>query len=86
MPKEVFGRSMQHDSDGPYSRLILKWGQLDGQLGVEFDNFFSFHSDLDKEEVPEYNSLWFNFESRDDFNKMIRVLRRMRDTIYGRDE
>jgi hypothetical protein len=81
MPKETI-------SNVPGNALVLKWGreQDTGQIGVDFgDNWFSFHSELDQDEVPEYNSLWFSFESRDDYNRAIRTLRKMRDAQFGKD-
>lgn len=85
MPKEVFGRQ-QRSSDEPYQfRAVLKWGaDQTCQLGVETDGWFSFHSGTNEE--FEYNSLWFTFETRDEFNRMIRSLRKMRDLQFGRDE
>lgn len=82
MPKERI-------SPVPGRALIFAWGRARpyGQVGIEFgDDWFSFHSDLDEQEVPEYNSLWFDFESRDDYNRAIRMLRKMRDYHFGRDE
>lgn len=79
MPKETVG------SDNAGSKLVLQWGR-EGQLGVDLgDTIFHFRKDLDVEHIPEYNSLWFHFESRDDYNKLIRVLRRMRDAQFGKD-
>lgn len=90
MPKETI-------SPNPGTALIFKWGKerSDGQVGVEFgDNFFSFSKDLNsrvevgsvRASVPEYNSLWVNFESRSEINRAIRILRKMRDDMFGRDE
>lgn len=69
--------------------LVLRWGRDDttGQLGVDYgETYFSFHADQHLNEVPEYNSLWFTFESRDEYNRAIRALRKMRDAQFGRDE
>lgn len=82
MPKETI-------SPVPGQALIFKWGrdQQYGQVGVEFgDKWFIFQSDLDKDEPHEYNSLWFDFEDREDYNRAIRILRKMRDAHHGRDE
>ena len=87
MPKEVFGKQkLSSDARDEY-RAVLKWGREDhtAQIGIETDNWFSFNSDLSEPEIPEYNSLWFQFETRQDFNRMIKTLRRMRDDVFGRD-
>lgn len=87
MPKETIGREMQTSEDYPRSRVILKWGRESGdcQIGVEFDEWFSFHKDAGDREVAEYRSLWFSFETREDFNRLIRSLRKARDDVFGRD-
>lgn len=84
MPKEVI-------SSVPGRALIFKWGRETngGQLGIEFgDDWFSFHSDaVDiNGTAPEYNSLWVDFETREDYNRAIKILRKMRDAQFGRDE
>ena len=85
MPKEII---RSHNAD---QSLIFKWGRDDytGQVGVDFGStWFTFHADRGNgvESEPEYNSLWFTFETREDYNKAIRILRRMRDAQFGRDE
>lgn len=77
MPKEVI-------SPFPGHALVLKWGreQDTGQIGVEFGGrWFRFVDEPDQ----DYNSLWFSFETREDYNRAIRTLRKMRDAQCGKD-
>lgn len=83
MPKETIR------SNNPDNNLIVKWGKESStaQIGVEFEEWFTFHKDFlsGGEETPEYNSLWMHFDSRDEVNRTIRVLRKMRDDVFGKD-
>jgi hypothetical protein len=87
MPKETIGRQQLSSNASPESRVILKWGREsnDAQLGIEFDEYFVFNKDSHKKDQPTFNSLWFNFETREDYNRLIRALRKARDDVDGKD-
>lgn len=78
MPKEVIkgiGRN----------RLDLGWTKGSyAQVGVDLGNPFTFVNHDEGE--PETNTgLYFTFNSREDINRAIRALRKMRDDVYGKD-
>jgi hypothetical protein len=81
MPKETISSSEEQS-------LELRWGkdQQFGQIGIVFDKWFSFHEDWEMQEIPEYNSLWFDFSTREEYNRAIRALKKMRDKHFGKDE
>jgi hypothetical protein len=87
MPKEIID-THRGTKEHPEPRVILKWDKESGdaQLGVEFHEYFVFNKDSHLLDQPTFNSLWFTFESRRDFNNMIRILRKMRDQTCGKDE
>lgn len=78
MPKEVISSEGQS--------VEFRWSKNAGhaQIGVDLGQWFSFHEDTD-DEVSEYSSLFFTFESREDMNRAIRALRKMRDDAFGKD-
>lgn len=83
MPKEVISNKT------PKHSLEFRWSKQHGhaQVGVDLNQWFSFHEgDEEKDgEKNEYRSLFFTFESREDMNRAIRALRKMRDDAFGKD-
>jgi len=79
MPKETFGREKLSSNGEDEFRAILKWGEYDAQLGVETDAPLRING-------VEYDSIWYTFDTREDFNRMIRALRKARDKVFGADE
>lgn len=76
MPKEVIAQKT------PKNELVFGWtkGQ-EGTVRIDLSNKFKF---LDDDEI--FTGLTFTFKNREEYNRAIRVLRKMRDDVYGRDE
>lgn len=75
MPKETI------TTTGTNHSLILRWGKNGNAiLGVDLNNKFNFIGD---DEV--FTGLWFEFESREEINRLIKILRKVRDDTFGKD-
>lgn len=84
MPKETLNGSFG-------DKVIVGWDKEvgHGQLAVDLGRPFVFTSDLakvgTKEGAEEFSSLYFTFEHRDDYNRLIKLLRKARDGAFGKD-
>lgn len=84
MPKQIMSRKGQNED----ASLVLRWGKEDSTalVGVEFTKRFTFNSESDKlKDENSFNSLWFELKTREEFNQLIRTLRKMRDSVLGKD-
>lgn len=89
MPFETFD-SINH----PTRKLHLTWGEDDARLVIRMNpltsdepqNLWELVKDVDPEYRDSFDHLYFELDSRDKFNSLIRALRRARDRIYGKDE
>lgn len=79
MPKETI-------SDGLGGTVIVGWDKEvgHGQLAVDLGRKFKFVSE-GKDSTEEYTGLYFTFENRGDYNRLIKALRRARDGAFGKD-
>lgn len=74
MPKEIIARRP------PNHAIELRWSKDHAEIGVNHNREFSF-----TDEGFIYTALFFTFSDRDEINRMIRTLRKMRNTVFGKD-
>lgn len=82
MPKEVV-----HDEVGLYD-VTVGWDHGAVQVGIstrDGESIASKLSNLEDDELVRFTGLWGTF-NRPNLNRLIQVLRRARNSVYGADE
>lgn len=76
MPKEVISSDVQ-------GTVTVGWeNEKHAQVGVDLGNEFTFVNDKSGE---KFTGLWLTLTKREDFNRLIKALRRARDGVHGED-